>query len=437
MHDGGPVRPTRPTQGARRRVRLALVALVAAVALAGCEAGVVDKVNGVRTTGGLATLATSTILRDAARAHSSAMCAAGAPVASADPAETYDQETAAAVHELVGSAPLDPAIADWGQRNGAATNAIWAGWRDDPALGDPRWDDIGVGELECSDGRLYLTAVLRDAPSVPASGRYASAQYTAAQIQTIAELKYGQAIGYQGTMQDLLLDVFLPPGPASTPRPTIVLIHGGAFAGGDRSSVGGVARSWAMRGYVAVAIGYRLDPRLAQSPWPPGVTPLTAAAKAIDDGMESIRWLKANATTYGIDPTRVATVGYSAGGAISLGIAVATDTTPGGPLAAQSPSVAAAVSTGAQLTPGIDAGVLTFEPTDAPVLMFHHETDAASGTGEYAMRTCAAVRAGGSTCDFVLQPGDGHTTDLDPASYWWSSELGPFVWTQLRLASAG
>jgi hypothetical protein len=93
------------------------------------------------------------------------------------------------------------------------------------------------------------------------------------------------------------------------------------------------------------------------------------------------------------------------------------------------------VSTGAQLTPGIDAGVLTFQPTDAPALMFHHETDASSGTGEYAFRTCQAIRDGGSTCDFVLQPGEGHTTDLHPMSYWWTSQLGPFMWNALRLGA--
>ena len=68
--------------------------------------------------------------------------------------------------------------------------------------------------------------------------------------------------------------------------------------------------------------------------------------------------------------------------------------------------------------------------------MFHHETDVASGTAAYAMQTCSGIRAGGSTCDFVLQPGEGHTTDLDPYQYWWTSELGPLLWTQLRLATA-
>jgi dienelactone hydrolase len=435
VHDGG--FGERRARRGPRRLAVGAVAVLAAVALAGCEGLTVDRVNNARADGGVAELTPSPVARDAARAHSAAMCAAGTASPSPDPAEAYDQETAAAVHEIVGSAPLDPTKPEGASRNGAASNQIWAAWRTDPALVDPRWDDIGVGEVECADGHLYMSAVLRDAPSVPATGRYASGQHTDAQIQTLNGLLYGRAIGYQGTTEDLRLDLYRPPGTVSGGRPTIVLIHGGAFAGGGRSSNAGVARSWARKGYVAVSISYRLDPRLAMSPRPPGVTQLGAAANAIDDGMESIRWLKANAATYNIDPTRIATVGYSAGGAVSLGIAVATDLTPGGPLAAHSPSVAAAVSTGAQLTPGIDAGFLTFQPTDAPVLMFHHETDAASGTAEYAMRTCSAIRTGGSTCDFVLQPGEGHTTDLDPDRTWWGPELGPFLWTQLRLASAG
>jgi dienelactone hydrolase len=421
----------------RGRNRTVLLASVTAVlALAGCEGIVVDRVNEARAGVGSSTLATTAVGRDAARARSAAMCAAGTAAPSPDAYEQYDQETVAAVHELVGSAPLDPSITDAGSRNGDATDAIWASWRDDPELVGARWDDIGVGEVECADGNLYMTAVLRDAATVPATGRYASAQHTDAQLQFTAGLKYGSAVGYQGTPEDLRLDITRPPGAVTGGRPTIVLVHGGAFAGGNRSSMAGVARSWARKGYVAVAISYRLDPRLAMSPRPPGVTQLGAAANAIDDGMESIRWLKANASTYGIDPTRIATVGYSAGGVVSLGIGVLNDLTPGGPLAAQSPSVSAAVSTGAQLTPGIEAGLISFSSSAAPILMFHHVTDAASGTGDYAMQTCSAVRDHGGTCDFVLQPGEGHTADLDPDRPWWTPELGPFLWTQLRLASS-
>lgn len=434
MHDGGAVQDRGTARPARQRVGAVVAVVLATAVLLGCESVTVDRINDVRSMHGRDALASSPVLQGAARDRSATMCAAGTVTPSPDPVEAYDQETAAALHELVGSAPLDPAIETWGRRNGTASNEIWAAWRDDPALADARWDDIAVGEHECADGKLYMTAVLRDRPTVPASGMYASIQHTSSQIRIDRGLEYGSAIGYQGTSEDLLLDLYRPPGTVTGGRPTLVLIHGGAFAGGDRSNLGGVAMSWAVRGYNVASISYRLDPRLAMSPRPPGVTVIGAAAKAIDDGMESIRWLKLNAATYNIDATRIATIGYSAGGAVSLGIALIDDMTPGGPLASFSPTVAAAISTGAQLTDGIDAGLVTFQPTDAPVLMFHYETDAASGTGDFAMRTCGGQRAGGSTCDFVLQPGDGHTTDLDPGQRWWPT-MGPFLWTHLRLGT--
>ena len=93
---------------------------------------------------------------------------------------------------------------------------------------------------------------------------------------------------------------------------------------------------------------------------------LLAARNAIDDGMESVRWLRSKAATYGFDDTRIAALGSSAGGAIALGIGATDDPTPTGPVAAWSPKIRAAVSTGAHLTPGLDLGLFTLEATDAP-----------------------------------------------------------------------
>jgi acetyl esterase/lipase len=204
--------------------------------------------------------------------------------------------------------------------------------------------------------------------------------------------------------------------------------------GGSRSDYGGVARSWATRGYDAVAIDYRLDQSLRQDSSPP--KQVAAASAATADGEQAARWVKANAAAYGADPTRIAAVGDSAGGAIALGMAAAPDfqqpTT--GPLAAYSSKIAAAVSTGAYLTPAIDLGVLHLTAGLAPILMFHYETDVASNTGEYAFRTCSAYRAAGSTCDYVSQPGEGHTTDVSPTSGFWPNTIGPFIWHHLQLA---
>jgi len=413
-----------------RGVRTVAMAAVLALALGACEYVVGSNVNTLRSAEGRPALPVSTVLSDTARAHSTAMCSAGAVTPSPNAGEEYDPESHGGVYELVGSAPLPTEVAP-GSANLTATNEIWAGWQADPQLTAARWDDMGVGEVVCGDGRLYMTTVLRDSPSMPASGLYSSAQYTPAQLQEIGGLQYGQAINEQGQNQALLLDLYLPPGTTPAARPTVVLIHGGGFTGGTRADMRDAARTYAQRGYVAASISYRLGTPSSIA----GAGLLTVAGRAIDDAMESVRWLKANATTYRIDSGRVAAVGFSAGGAIALGVAVASDPTPGGPLAAFTPAVAAAVSTGAHITPGIGTGLVGFEATDAPVLMFHYGTDSATGdSSAYAFETCTAVRASGNTCDFVTQPGSGHTTNLSGGGTWWTPELGPFLWEHLGLA---
>ena len=244
---------------------------------------------------------------------------------------------------------------------------------------------------------------------------------------------YGSAVDHQGTTVDLKLDVYLPPDDGVGPLPTVVLVHGGGFANGDKSSMASAAMSYARRGFVAVSLGYRLDPGASTNQ----LRYLAAAQNAIDDGMESVRWLRANAATYRIDTERIAMLGSSAGGAIALGVGIADDPTPGGPLAAYSHSIAAAVSTGAHLTPGVDLGVVTFEPTDAPALMFHYETDSTTGaTAEYAYRTCQGLIDVGVTCEFVLNEGTGHTVSLSANSTNWTDHIGDFLWTKMRLFTA-
>jgi poly(3-hydroxybutyrate) depolymerase len=358
------------------------------------------------------------------------MCAAGAATPSADPGADYDGETAAALTELVASEPLDPSITDGAERNVAAADAIWARWRDEGVLIEARWDEMGVGETTCgADDRLYATAILRDGPSMAATGRYSTNLYTSTQITAVTGIQYGTATDHLGEQVPLLLDLYLPPaGPSN--RPVVVAIHGGGFTQGSRTNTEATARAFARQGFVVASIDYRLRPDTN-----PGEADLAAALDAIDDGMESVRWLKANAASYAIDPARIGLTGTSAGGAIALGIALADDPTPGGPLAAYTPDVAAAMSTGAHLTPALD--LVGFQPSDDPVLMFHYEQDTSElkATGAYAYETCTAARAAGSTCDFVLQPGTGHTVNLSPAGPFWRTETGPFLWEHLDLAS--
>ena len=346
--------PAPRSAGRRRRgARTLLVVVVVLLLASSCRATVHQRIDTARATAGRDPVTTSASLEAAAGARANAMCAARSATASPDPLAEFDAETASAADDLAGSAPLDPSITDGAARNIAATEAVVAGWGDDPLLTDARWDDVGVGEATCPDGRLYVSAAFTQRPTMPATGRYSSPVYSSSQITVRRALQYGTAPTYLGVVQPLLLDVWTPPA-GSGPRPLVVLVHGGGFQGGTRDQWDGGAMDFATRGYVVASISYRLRP--ASQPL------LPKAADAIDDGMESIRWLKANAATYGIDTTRIAMMGTSAGGVVALGVALADDPTPGGPLAAVSPRIDAAVSTGAHLTPGLST--LTLGPDE-------------------------------------------------------------------------
>jgi dienelactone hydrolase len=271
--------------------------------------------------------------------------------------------------------------------------------------------------------------VLATPEGMPASGLYATQQYAVGQIDEYT-VQYSSAPDADGVVSPLYMDIYVPSG-ATTPRPTIVEIHGGAFVGGSRADEDWDAQNCATYGYVGVAIDYRLaslaDAGNANAP--------ALAAAATLDVQQSVRFLKANASTYGVDPSRIALLGNSAGGALALATAVGADVPYGGPLSNESPSIAAAVSTGAFLTPAL--GDLTLTDTEAPSLMFMYGYDVASHvTAAYAFATCDALRAAADACYEVEQPGTGHTTSLSMGGQWWTSQLGPFLWDQLGLAAA-
>lgn len=412
-----------------RRRALCLAALAAMLLATSCESMVYAEADADRHQAGLPALNRSPILAASARQTSEAMCAAGAAQPSPDPAATYDRETISGAGELVGSAPLDPGIANAGERNRAATDAILDGWPTNP-VANPRWDDIGVGEVTCPDGRLYMTAAVTDRPSMPTTGRYSSPMYSLDEIQGQTDITYGTAPNHLGNDEDLLLDLFQPPtSDTTTDRPVVILVHGGGYAHGDKDKMSDEARTYAQRGYVAATINYRLDPTLTGQ-GDPGYIP--AARNAIDDGLEAVRWLRSQATGLGIDSDRIAMLGTSAGGGIALGTATLDDPTPGGPLAAYSPKISAAVATGATLTLGLD--LIAFDPTDSPLMMIHFQTDTATGATEGdVLATCEEMWAVGGTCDQVIRPGVGHGSPLRADGPWWTPEIGPYLWQHLDL----
>jgi acetyl esterase/lipase len=85
------------------------------------------------------------------------------------------------------------------------------------------------------------------------------------------------------------------------PFPGIVCIHGGGFRAGSREGFNSLIKRLAAHGYVAVTVTYRLAPKY-QFP------------AAVYDVKAAVRWMRANAKKYHIDPHRIGTTGGSAGG---------------------------------------------------------------------------------------------------------------------------
>jgi acetyl esterase/lipase len=109
----------------------------------------------------------------------------------------------------------------------------------------------------------------------------------------------------------LRLDLFRPET-SGEPLPLIVWVHGGGWRNGSKE--GGQAIPFSGRGYAVASINYRLT----------DVAPFPAQ---IEDCRAAIRWLRANASKYNIDPRRVGVWGASAGGHLAALLGTSGDVT--------------------------------------------------------------------------------------------------------------
>ena len=102
----------------------------------------------------------------------------------------------------------------------------------------------------------------------------------------------------------LYLDLATP-AVGKGPFPLVVCIHGGAWRMGNKNAYLGWVKDLAKHGYVAATVAYRFCPK---HPFP----------AQVEDVKCAVRFLRANARRFKIDPTRVAAMGSSAGGHLSL-----------------------------------------------------------------------------------------------------------------------
>jgi triacylglycerol lipase len=98
------------------------------------------------------------------------------------------------------------------------------------------------------------------------------------------------------------LDIYKPEQATAEKRPVVIFFHGGGFIRGDKRERSNIGYFLARNGAVAILSSYRLAPK---NPWPAGPEDVVAA----------LSWVRANADTLGIDPSRIFLMGESAGAA--------------------------------------------------------------------------------------------------------------------------
>lgn len=127
----------------------------------------------------------------------------------------------------------------------------------------------------------------------------------------------------------LMCDIYEPTGDTATKRPLVILLHTGSFlptlingqTTGSRkdSTIAEMCRRYARKGYVAVAMSYRLgwNPLTTNSDTATALL-LQATYRALQDSRNCVRFFRSNASTYKIDTDKIALGGQGTGGYVAL-----------------------------------------------------------------------------------------------------------------------
>jgi acetyl esterase/lipase len=138
-----------------------------------------------------------------------------------------------------------------------------------------------------------------------------SSATTAPSAEAVQESSVLTGLPYADASPSQTLDLYLPASTGS-PAPLVVLIHGGAFAMGDSSMEAQKAQALVDAGFAVASINYRLS---GEALFPAGA----------QDAKAAVRFLRANAEEYGIDPDRIGAWGSSAGGWLASMLGVTGD----------------------------------------------------------------------------------------------------------------
>lgn len=242
-------------------------------------------------------------------------------------------------------------------------------------------------------------------------------QVTLENVREIRGIPYASYDGYHPK-----LDLFLPSNPGGKPMPCIIYIHCGGWSVHKRAWFEGHARLAAREGFIAANIDYRLLP---------GVSPVDC----LHDAKAAVRFIRANAARYGIDPDRIGACGASAGAQLTAALATTADQSAlegAGGNAGVSSHISAGVCfatpamTGRHTWPlentkeGLPDWFKTVSPYehaskgDAPMKFIHGTADALVSVEE-PKDLKAKLDSIGVICDIELIPNAGHVCYMSEA----------------------
>ena len=127
---------------------------------------------------------------------------------------------------------------------------------------------------------------------------------TAARVQNLPTVRRLPDMVYSTPYEgrELKATVFRPAD--DNRHPAVIMVHGGGWSSGTPSLQFPLAEQLADRGFVAIAVEYRLTP---EEKYPAGLYDVKTA----------VRWVRANAGALGVDPSKIAISGCSAGGQLA------------------------------------------------------------------------------------------------------------------------
>ncbi len=245
----------------------------------------------------------------------------------------------------------------------------------------------------------------------------------------------------------LRLDASIPEGvPAA---PAVIIVHGGGWVGGDRRvDVAPLFKPLSDAGFAWFSISYRLARNV------------TDFGAGIEDVESAIRFVKAHASGFNADPSRIALIGESAGGQLAAMAALRGDpgTSVNAVVALYAPTDLVALLKNSNYVPAqirksvegtpwegfVLAGLARLSPInsvrrDMPPFLFIHGTADPLVPFQQSRAMCDRMRQAGASCEVYPVAGAGH------GIRWWESspELARgykhklIEWLDQRLGSAG